>query len=82
MSCCPPAPLLTSQRGSSHWHCRIRYPRRRRGGGPQDGKLKWLGRVDMRRDLLAAFTGQLLPGDIVVDDDRLLRRRRPSSHRS
>ena len=32
----------------------------------QDGKLKRLGRIDMRRDLLAAFAGQLSPDDIVV----------------
>lgn len=32
----------------------------------QDGKLKRLGRIDMCRDLLAAFAGQLSPDDIVV----------------
>jgi transposase len=32
----------------------------------QDGKLKRLGRIDMRRDRLAAFAGQLSPDDIVV----------------
>ena len=31
-----------------------------------DGKLRRLGRIDMRRDLLAAFAGQLSPDDIVV----------------
>lgn len=31
-----------------------------------DGKLRRLGRVDMRRDLLAAFAEQLSPDDVVV----------------
>ena len=32
----------------------------------EDGKLKRLGRVDMRRDLLEAFAAKLSPDDIVV----------------
>lgn len=32
----------------------------------EDGKLKRLGRVDMRRDLLGAFAAKLSPDDIVV----------------
>lgn len=32
----------------------------------EDGKLKRLGRVDMRRDLLKAFAAKLSPDDIVV----------------
>ena len=32
----------------------------------EDGRIKRLGRVDMRRDLLAAFAKQLSPDDVVV----------------
>ncbi|AMX98943.1 hypothetical protein A4R29_05145 [Mesorhizobium ciceri biovar biserrulae] len=32
----------------------------------EDGKLRRLGRVDMRRDLLDAFAANLSPSDIVV----------------
>jgi transposase len=32
----------------------------------EDGRIKRLGRVDMRRDLLAAFARQLSPDDVVV----------------
>ncbi|ANN61018.1 hypothetical protein A9K72_33670 [Mesorhizobium loti] len=32
----------------------------------EDGRLRQLGRVDMRRDLLEAFAAKLAPSDIVV----------------
>ncbi|MEI9425699.1 hypothetical protein O7A70_31730 [Mesorhizobium sp. Cs1299R1N1] len=32
----------------------------------EDGRLRRLGRVDMRRDLLEAFAAKLAPSDIVV----------------
>ncbi|OWK19845.1 hypothetical protein AJ88_07775 [Mesorhizobium amorphae CCBAU 01583] len=32
----------------------------------EDGRLRRLGRVDMRRDLLAAFAAKLSPNDVVV----------------
>src|ERR1700742_2393123 len=68
MSCCPPAPALNEQRRSSnhadHWSG---YPPRlRRGVAWDDGKLKRLGRVDMRRHLLEAFAKKLAKEDIVV----------------
>src|SRR4051812_702226 len=69
MSCCPPAPVLDRARKEGTG-MRIIGLDIHRGFGEavawEGGKLKRLGRVDMRRDLLLAFAAKLSPDDIVV----------------
>jgi transposase len=71
MSCCPPAPvLLTSQsRGEACASLDLTYIELfAEAVAWEDGKLRRLGRVDMRRNLLAAFATTLSREDIVVVD--------------
>jgi transposase len=66
MSCRPPAPVLNEMEeqacASSDWISTAPSPRRSLG----HGKLKRLGRVDMRRHLLEAFAKKLSKEDVVV----------------
>jgi hypothetical protein len=69
VSCCPPAPVLDEH--SSEGACiRIIGLDIHRAFAEavawQDGKLKRIGRIDMRRDRLEAFAATLLSTDVVV----------------
>ena len=67
MSCRPPAPPLNEQRRREHAHHRTGYPPAFAEAVAWDeGKLKRLGRVDMRRPLLEAFAMTLSREDVVV----------------
>ena len=68
MSCRPPAPALNEQRRRSR-HGIIGLDIHRAFAEAvawDDGKLKRLGRVDMRRPLLEAFAKKLTKEDVVV----------------
>lgn len=68
MSCCPPAPVFDRAKkeeracASSDWIFTAPSPK----VAWEDGRLRRLGRVDMRRDLLAAFATKLSPNDVGV----------------
>ena len=67
MSCCPPAPALNEQGRREHAHHRTDIHRAfAEAVAWDDGKLKRLGRVDMRRHLLEAFAKKLSKEDVVV----------------
>ena len=68
MSCRPPAPASNERRRRSrHAHHWIGYPPRLAEAVAWDeGELKRLGRVDMRRHLLEAFAKKLAKEDVVV----------------
>src|SRR5271165_4515438 len=68
MSCCPPATLLNEQRRRAGMRV-IGLDIHRafaEAVALDDGKLKRLGRVDMRRHLLEAFAKKLSKEDVVV----------------
>src|SRR4029453_4060719 len=69
MSWCPPAPV-SDEPGTKGAGMRIIGLDIHRAFAEavawDDGKLRRLGRVDMRRELLAAFAAKLLKEDVVV----------------
>lgn len=69
MSCCPPAPVLERARKEGTGTRIIGLDIHRAFAEAvawEDGRLRRLGRVDMRRDLLDAFAARLSASDIVV----------------
>jgi transposase len=69
VSCCPPAPVL-DEHSSEGTGMRIIGLDIHRAFAEavawQEGKLKRIGRIDMRRDQLTSFAASLLSTDVVV----------------
>jgi hypothetical protein len=69
MSCCPPAPVFIDEPVKEKGMRIIGFDIHRAFAEAvawEDGKLRRLGRVDMRRNLLTAFAVTLSREDIVV----------------
>jgi transposase len=62
----PAAPVLSNEGGSDADHRNGRFPRLAEVVAWEDGQVRRLGRVDMRRDLLEAWARKLRPDDVVV----------------